>query len=169
MQRRRHRRRVVGGGAGEELQQEAEEEVTRLGVAKRREEGEKEVEKSKKIQTEEEQKKKGEEKKKPAKGEGEKDRIGEGGEVRRRKRRGTRRPRPPCFLRREGYFLVIRPGGARRLRRYNHNAARFKTTETGHGGFIAATRSYRSPRQPRTVRQTRLHHGRAVIAEYGLR
>lgn len=64
---------------------------------------------------------------------------------------------------------MIRPGGARRLRRYNHNAARFKTTETGHGGFIAATRSYCSPWQPRTVRQTRLHHGRAAIAEYGLR
>lgn len=75
----------------------------------------------------------------------------------------------PGFLARKGLFPVIRPGGACRLRRYNHNAARFKTPETGYGGLIAATRSNRSPRKPRTIQQTRLHHGRTALTEYGLR
>lgn len=162
--------RVAGGGAIGEPQQEAEEEVSEVGAAKRREK--EEVEEARKGQTEGE-KKEEEERGKPARRERKRRKTGSGKERRRGGERGERGGGggrgPRVFSRREGYFLVIRPGGARRLRRYNHNAARFKTTETGHGGLIAATRSYRSPRQPRTVRQTRLHHGCAAIAEHGLR
>lgn len=68
-----------------------------------------------------------------------------------------------------GFVWPPRSGGACRLRRNNHNAARFKTPETGHGGLIAATRSYRRLRKPRTIQRTSLHHGRATVAEPRLR
>lgn len=56
-------------------------------------------------------------------------------------------------------------GGARRLRRINHNAARLKTSEAGTGGVIAAPRSpCRLRSRPRS-----LHYGRAAVAEHGLR